>query len=138
MCREPESNWRHQVFQTCALPTELSRQAFVHNDFRSASGPLWIEWPTFGPHLPNEGWREGQRVGFTAHSRRPSALRLASARFRFAFATFSRSINSQEAEKDVIVTSNTERTWSTEHVRGLVFVSEPSCSLSFLPPRLPA
>ena len=24
-CREPESNWRHHNFQSCALPTELSR-----------------------------------------------------------------------------------------------------------------
>ena len=24
-CREPESNWRHHDFQSCALPTELSR-----------------------------------------------------------------------------------------------------------------
>ena len=25
MCRGPESNWRHQHFQCCALPTELPR-----------------------------------------------------------------------------------------------------------------
>jgi hypothetical protein len=35
MCREPESNWRHQVFQTCALPTELSRHVLFHRFFRS-------------------------------------------------------------------------------------------------------
>src|SRR5574340_133693 len=30
-CREPESNWRHHNFQSCALPTELSR--LVDRDF---------------------------------------------------------------------------------------------------------
>ena len=39
MCREPESNWRHQVFQTCALPTELSRRA----TFKSLSAPVTRE-----------------------------------------------------------------------------------------------
>src|SRR4030066_1107997 len=28
-CREPESNWRHHDFQSCALPTELSRPGSI-------------------------------------------------------------------------------------------------------------
>ena len=36
-CREPESNWRHHDFQSCALPTELSRPNFLPIKLQSAT-----------------------------------------------------------------------------------------------------
>src|SRR5450755_2755249 len=65
MCREPESNWRHQVFQTCALPTELSRQVLFRQGLRTV-GASSGDWPTFGPH-------HSRRLGFTSRNRCPSA-----------------------------------------------------------------
>jgi hypothetical protein len=84
-CREPESNWRHQVFQTCALPTELSRQVLFHQGLCFVSVPLGGDWPTFGPHGSSEtALREadawGSPAGFDAlqqavHRQRRSILR---------------------------------------------------------------
>ena len=48
-CRGPESNWRHQHFQCCALPTELPRRQ---------------------SHVIREG-RGSQELGMTERARRP-------------------------------------------------------------------
>ncbi len=48
ICREPGSNRRHQVFQTCALPTELSRRLRSlrcrKRDRRPFAGPVRVPW----------------------------------------------------------------------------------------------
>ncbi len=71
VCREPESNWRHQVFQTCALPTELSRRIFCHQFADPAPIPSAIGLQLV-PVLAEAPDAESQRPAFTTHFRRPS------------------------------------------------------------------
>src|SRR5205814_8947885 len=40
LCRGPESNWRHMVLQTIALPTELPRHGFPDRDHRAEHGAI--------------------------------------------------------------------------------------------------
>ena len=52
-CRERESNSRHQVFQTCALPTELSRRLTLA--FSGFARMTPVGWPSVGPSHMGDG-----------------------------------------------------------------------------------
>ena len=50
--RDPDSNWGHHDFQSCALPTELSRRTSCN------SALAWVSWPAAFPSM-------GPGVGLT-------------------------------------------------------------------------
>src|SRR2546425_6287434 len=58
MCRGPESNWRHMVLQTIALPTELPRRGLQF--YRGYAGIRRVPDPRTGK---SEQWSNEPFVG---------------------------------------------------------------------------